>query len=102
MLQLRPHHLRAADGTPQRRLVDDRPEEGAVGLFEHPLALHPQVDAACDLLGRDPARSRGDDRPGVLLRLQQAGHELHLVGADPGGRLLQADVGLEPRGAAGR
>ena len=34
----------------------------------------------------------------VVLGLQQARDELHLVGADLGGDLLQADVRLEPRG----
>lgn len=36
------------------------------------------------------------DGPRVVRGLQQAGNELHLVAADDGGGLLQADVHLEP------
>ena len=41
---------------------------------------------------------RDGHRAGVVLGLQQPGHELDLVGAHQAGGLLQTDVGLEPGG----
>ena len=98
-LDLTPHHGRAADRPAQRRLVHDRPQLGRVGPGEQLLP----GDAA----GRPGARPRPslaravpeqDDRAGVVRGLQQARHELHLVGADQRGGGLQAEVGLEPAG----
>jgi len=54
------------------------------------------MDAPVDLLGRLPSMVDPDDVSGVLLGLEQARHELHLVGADERRRLLQTEVHLEP------
>src|SRR5262249_8977213 len=65
---------------------------------EQLLALHPEADAAVDLLGRRVGGGQEDDGAGVVLGLHQAGDELHLIGADDGGGLVQPDIELEPSG----
>ena len=85
---------RAADRAAQRHLVDDRPQPDAARR-EMPLPLLAQDDQAFRLVEREVAQ--GQHRGRVLLGLQQAGHELRVVAADRLSRLLQPDVGLEPR-----
>lgn len=56
------------------------------------------LDAALDLLVGRVRETEADDRSRVVLRLQQPGDELQLVGAQQGGGLFQAEVHLEPAG----
>ena len=71
---------------------------GALRFGEQLLAGHAQVDAALDLVARLAPHVGGDDGPGVLLGLEQAGHELHLVAVDRRRGLLEPHVHLEPAG----
>src|SRR5512146_1477117 len=94
MRQLCPHHGRTADRAAQRGFVEHHAQADRVFSEEPGLAGHAQTDPAGDLLGIGVSKQR--DGAGVVFRLQQAGHELHLVPADLDGGLLEADVLLEP------
>lgn len=97
LVDLRAHHLRAADRAAQGRLVHHRPETGGVRTGEQFLALHAQGDMALDVVRARLPDGAGLQHPArVVLGLEQAGDEVRLVGADEGGRALQADVHGEP------
>ena len=97
VLQLLTDDFLAAHRAAQRTLVDDDPQLRRVGPAEDLLAAGPQLAPAGDLLfgGRG---TLPDQSAGVALGLQQARHELDLVGPDDRGRRLQAHVRLEPGG----
>src|SRR5260370_13376326 len=75
------------------RVLADRPQVQAA-VQEAALALRAQRNPSFGLVGRTV--SQGHQRRRVLVGLQQAGDELGLIGADRFGRLLKAEVGLEP------
>ncbi|MGC0411125.1 hypothetical protein RKD31_004368 [Streptomyces sp. SAI-163] len=98
VLELAAHHLAVAVGASQGGLVEHDVELGG-GLRDQVLLpfeaqRHPPLDVR--LAGAPHAAP--DDRAGVLLGLQQAVHELHLVGPDQRGGALQPHVGREPAG----
>jgi hypothetical protein len=87
------HHLPPADLAAQRGLVDDPPELERAVAAQDVLPFHPDLDPPLDLIaagGREPAADHG---PGVVLGLQQAGHEQRLVVPDAAGLPLEADIG---------
>src|SRR5215469_17173079 len=94
MVQLCPHRSRTTERPAQRRLVEDGPQAGRVRTRKYCLASNPQADPAADLLGVRVLKH--DDRAGIILGLQQSGHELSLIGADLDSGLLKAEVLLEP------
>src|SRR6266516_4396609 len=96
-LELRAHDLGTADRAAQRRLVQHHPQAWSVRALQQALPGHPERDPALDLLW-SVVQGTLDHRAHVVLGLQQAGHELALVGTDQGGRALQVDVGAEPGG----
>ena len=97
-LDLRDEHVPAAHRAAQRGLVHDRPQPRRVLFPEHLLPPHPQRDAPLDLLRVEAWRALQHDRPRVILRLQQAGHELNLVLTDELGGFLEPHEDLKPVG----
>ena len=96
--QLGSHHLAAAHRAPQRPLVQHRPHLRGIRAGQQVLALEPHAHPPVDLITGRPGVAEQGDRPGVVLGLEQAVHELQLEGPDDRGGHLQAQVGLEPVG----
>ena len=91
-------HVVAAHRPAQRRLVHDHPVPRRVLPGQQLLPAQPQRHPALDFVRVDAGRALHDDGPRVLLRLQQAGHELDLVDPDELRGLLEADEDVEPVG----
>jgi hypothetical protein len=79
-------------------LVDDRPHVRRLRPGEQLLALEPQAYPPVDLVGRRGHVAEQGDGARVLLRLEEAVHELQLEGADDRSGRFQAQVRLEPVG----
>jgi len=99
VLQLGSHHLGPARGPSQRRLIQHGPQLRGAGLGEQLLALHPETDAAVDLLGGRVGVGQQDDGAGVVFGLRQAVNELHLIGADDADSLDDPAAGRDFEGA---
>ena len=77
----------------QRGLLDDHPEL-KVAAGEAPLPFLADQHVPFRVFGGEVAK--GQNSAGVILGLQQAGHELRLVDTDGCGGLLHAHISLEP------
>jgi len=96
--QLAAHDVAAAERAAQGRLIDDSPHPRRVGDGKDLLPLEPQADSPFDLLlRRGPVAEHGDGTR-IVRCLEQAGHELQLVGPDKGCCLFESDVCDEPVG----
>jgi hypothetical protein len=87
------HHVPAADLAPQRGLVDDPPQFEWALAAQHVLPFHADLDPALDLVAAGRRIPAADHGPGVVLGLEQAGHEQRLVVSDAARLALEADVG---------
>ncbi len=74
--QLRSHRRPAADRPADDGLVDDRPELRCLGCAESSLPGHADRDALLDILVAAGHQKRVVDGAGVILGLEQSGHEL--------------------------
>src|SRR6266516_1495464 len=90
------HRGGAADRPAKRGLIDDGPHARWIWPGEEPLAFHPHAYPPFDLGLSGVGMAELYHRAGVVLSLQQARDELHLVTADDAGALLQPEVRLEP------
>ena len=88
----------AADHMPQDALVQDVPQYRRVLSAEDGLALEAGADRAVDGRAGVLRLARADDRPGVVLALQQAGDDAHLPFVDSDGGGFQLDDRGEVRG----
>ena len=82
VLELAAHHRAVAVGAAQGGLVEHDVELGGVLRDEVLLPLQAQCHPAFDVRLAGALHAAPDDRAGVLLGLQQAVHELHLVDPD--------------------
>ena len=96
VLDLLAHDRGVAHRAAQHGLVQRGPQPRRAGPRQQPLAAHPQLDPPVQLVPADRRVAQLDDLAGVRRRLEQPGHELHLVVTDDRRGLLEADVRLEP------
>ena len=90
------HHGGATDRAVQDGLVEHNVEGGAGGdPGEQRLPSHPDADPPLDLRVVHAGVVRPDHGAGVVLGLQQSGHQFRLVPGEVRSRLLQADVDVE-------
>jgi hypothetical protein len=82
--------------SPQRSLVQHHPQVGRPRLVQERLPGYPQRDATLDLAVRHVQVAQPHEGAGIVLGLQQPGHQLGLVDAEDRRGLLQTDIGLEP------
>jgi hypothetical protein len=94
-VELAPHHLAAADGAVQDALVQDAPELGRTRSVQNRLS-GPGGRLPAPPGPRGCRRAGEQDRAGVLLGLQQAGHDERLVPAQDRGLGFDAGPLLEP------
>src|SRR5438046_2055934 len=84
---------RTAGLAPRRGVVDDPPRRGRAVAAQDVLPLHPDLDPALDLVAAGRGEPAADHGPGVVLGLEQAGHEQRLVVPDAARLPLETDVG---------
>jgi hypothetical protein len=82
VLQLSPHHGRSAHLPTQDRFVQEGQQFRRFRGIKQLLALHAQLDATVDVLSSCLRVPHAGNRPRVLRRLQQSGHESRLEGLD--------------------